>query len=217
MRLEVEGLAMALGSFLAAALAVALAAVPAYSAPQSPVAVAGIGLGATWVDLPDANVGAADLGATTLLRFDLGYAPRPWLELGGELGLGFAGESDSLNALLTADGITGVATRTHIQALAVVRTRWPRAGARLAPFARAGAGAAGLSFAAPGGRSERDLDPAWTVGGGIDLRAHRRILVRAEAAYVGQAAAGRAAHHAAACISFLAGVPAADLDHPEAP
>jgi len=199
---------MALGLLVAAAMQ-APAAAAGVQGP--PAAVVGVGLGATWVDLPDPNPGRTDLGVGTLLRFDLGYAPRPWFEIGGELGLGFLGESDSLNAVLAAEGVVGIGTRTHVQALAVARARWLRAESRWAPFARAGAGVAGLSLAAPGGLGDRDLDPAWTAGAGIEWFAHPRLIVRAEGAYLGQAAAARTAHHATACLTLHVGVPRAEL------
>lgn len=180
-------------------------------AESPPAAVVGIGLGATWVDLPDPNPGRSELGAGMLLHFDLAYAPRPWFEIGGTLGLGFLGESDSLNAVLAVDGVAGIGTRTHVQALAVARARWLKPESSWAPFVRAGGGVAGLSLAAPGGRGDRDLDPAWTAGAGLDWFAHPRLLLRAEGAYLGQAAATRTAHHTVASVSLLVGVPRAAL------
>jgi len=192
----------------------ALVALPAGAMAEvqgPPAAVVGVGLGATWVDLPDPNPGRTELGAGTLLRFDLGYAPRPWFEIGGELGLGFLGESDSLNAVLAADSVAGVGTRTHVQALAVARGRWLRAESRWAPFACVGAGVAGLSLAAPGGRGSRELDPAWTAGLGLEWFAHPRLMLRLEGSYLGQAAQASTAHHATACLTLLVGVPRAAL------
>jgi len=189
------------------ALLFSLAAPLAAVAHEPPAAVVGVGLGATSVDLPDPNPGATDLGAGFLVRFDLGYSPRPWFEIAGEVGFGLFGESDSLNAVLVADSVAGISSRTHLQALAVARARWLRAESSWAPFVSAGAGVAGLSLAAPGGYGDRELDPAWTAGAGLEWYAHPRLMLRLEGAYLGQAAEVRTAHHATACLTLLVGIP----------
>lgn len=164
--------------------------------------VIGIGAGAMHVDLPDPDAAGESFGTRPRVQFALGYEVRPWLELGGEVGFTYLPESDSLNALLAAQGSQEKALRTHLQAFADARLRWVHGESSWAPFARAGIGVASLRTSAGDIADSRATDPAWNAGGGLDWFVHRHILLRLEGLYIGQSVdEGSARSHAAASLT----------------
>jgi opacity protein-like surface antigen len=201
-RLRRRLLAIALIAFLCTPCIAAADGSP-FDAPR---VVLGAGAGAMHVDLPDPDAGGESFGTRPRVQFALGYEARPWLELGAELGFTYLPESDSLNAVLVAQGSQEKALRTHLQAFADARLRWLHGGSSWAPFARAGVGVASLRTSAGDIADERETDPAWNAGGGLDWFVHRHILVRLEGLYIGQtvdhggtrshAAAGLTVHYA---------------------
>lgn len=177
--------------------------------PDRTAVLVGVGGGAMRVDLPDPNHPGESFGTRPRLCFDLGYEANPWLEVGADVALAMLGESDSLNAILRQGGSKEVAPFTLVQAALDVRARWIAGNGRWAPYARAGAGVSALSLSAPGALGRRDRDPAWNLGGGVEFYARRRIVLRAEGLYVGQAAQGGTRHHAVAGLTLLYALPRA--------
>ena len=182
--------------------------------PDRTAVLLGLGAGAMRVDLPDPNHPGERFGTRPRLCFDLGYEARPWLEVGADVALAMLGESDSLNTILRAGGSREVAPFTLVQAALDVRARWIAGSGRWAPFARAGAGVSALSLSAPGGLGRRDRDPTWNLGGGVELYAQHRIVLRAEGVYVGQSVHGGTRHHAVAGLALLYALPRAVLGEP---
>lgn len=202
------------GARAALAVCVASAAAAGHTAPiLDPVAVTiGVGAGAVRADLPDPNRPGERFGTEPYVRFDIGWAARPWLELGAELGLGFVGESDSLREIVAQTRPDAAAPFTLVHWGVVVRPRLALGSGRWAGFGRAGLGGVTLSLSAPeGGRGRRDDGVAWNAGGGLELRAHRRLLLRAEALWLGQSD-GATHHHAVATLSLLYAFPRAAFD-----
>jgi len=167
----------------------------------APRVVLGVGAGAMHVDLPDPDAGGESFGSRPRVNFVLGYEARPWLELDGEVGFTYLQQSDSLNALLVAQGSQEKALRTHVQAFVDARLRWLRGESRWAAFARAGAGVASLRTSAGDISNERETDPAWNAGLGLDCYVHRHILVRLEGVYIGQSFDDATRHHALAAVA----------------
>jgi hypothetical protein len=172
----------------------------------------GAGAGVASIDLPDANQPSQRFGAHGRIVFDLGGEVRPWLELGGSVGFTALGESDSLNAILAANGSTPVSSITHLQSAVVARVRWLHGSTRWAPYARVGAGLDGLWTSAAGGLGGHVLDPGWDAGAGLEVYAHRLLVVRAEGLYAGQATEDGARHHFAATASLLLALPRSMFD-----
>jgi opacity protein-like surface antigen len=167
----------------------------------APRVVVGAGAGAMHVDLPDPDTGTS-FGTRPRVQFALGYEARPWLELGAELGFTYLQESDSLNAILATQGSQERALRTHLQAFADARLRWLHGESSWAPFARAGVGMASLRTSAGDIANQRDNEPAWNAGGGLDWYVHRHILLRLEGLYIGQTVEdGGTRSHLAACLT----------------
>ena len=171
----------------------------------------GAGGGIAFIDLPDVNDPGRTFGSGGRMQFEIGGEVRPWLEIGADLAFTALGESDSLNAILASWGSSETSAVTHVQSGVVVRARWLGA-RRWAPFARVGAGVAGLWMSAPGGLGGHVLDPAWSAGGGLELDAHRLVVLRAEGQYAGQAADGGVRSHAAATLSVLLAIPRSVFD-----
>lgn len=167
----------------------------------APRVVLGAGAGAMYVDLPDPDAGGAAFGSRPRVNFALGFEARPWLELGGELAFTYLPESDSLNALLVAQGSQEKALRTHVQAFADVRLRWLPGESRWAPFVRAGAGIASLHTSAGDISNDRETDPAWNAGLGLDCYVQRHILLRLEGLYIGQTFDDGTRHHGVAAVA----------------
>ena len=167
----------------------------------------GAGGGVTSVDLPDVNDPTRTFGSNARVQLDLGALVRSWLELGTDVAFTVLGESDSLNSILVSQGSSEKSAVTHVQAGVVARAKWLRGESRWAPFGRLGAGVAGLWTSAPGGLGGHELDAAWSAGGGLEVYAHRMLVVRAEGQYCGQAAEGGMRHHAAAVLSVLLAIP----------
>ena len=180
--------------------------------PDRTAVLIGAGAGLVHVGLADENRPREVFGTKLRVGFDLGYEVRPWLELGAALAFGELGESDSLGAVLRQRGVERPsAAFTLVLAGVNVRARWIPASGRWTPYARAGVGVAGLSLSAPEGLGRRRVDPAWDAGGGIEFYAHSRLVLRAEALYIGQETADGARHHASIGMTLLYAVPRAAL------
>lgn len=196
---------------LVLALSGARAARAAEGTSRSPAAatafVVGVTGGAMHVDLPDVNDGSQEFGTHPRFSFELAGAVRPWLECGVDVGFTMLGESDSLQAILDAQGSDAAAVVTHVQWLASARARWLREASRWSPYVRGGAGVATLWTSAPGGLGSHASDPAWCAGVGLEFYPHPRLLLRAEGTYIGQAAPGSVRHHAAASLGVLYAMP----------
>jgi hypothetical protein len=182
---------------------------PRYAADSA--VLVGVGGGVIHVDLPDPDRHGASFGTKPRLLFDVGYELRPWLELGADLGLGLLGQSDSLNAVIAQSGQSGLAHFTLVHAAVNVRARWLHGSERWAPYARLGFGGVTLSLTAPAGLGSRRNDPAWNVGGGLELYLRPRLVVRAEGLDVAQLASGGTRHHAAVGLTLLYALPRSAL------
>jgi hypothetical protein len=84
-------------------------------------------------------------------------------------------------------------------------------GFRWAPFVRTGAGGATLSLSGPDGLGWRRNDWTWNGGAGLELRAHPRLVLRAEGLDLVQWASGGARHHAIASLALVYVLPASVL------
>jgi len=175
-------------------------------------ALVGAGAGVASIDLPDVNDRSQTYGAHGRIVFGLGGEVRPWLELGASVAFTALGESDSLNAILIGQGSTQTSSITHVQSALVARVRWLHGSTRWAPYARVGAGVDGVWTTAPGGLGGHVLDPGWDAGAGVEIYAHRLLVVRAEGLYAGQSTDAGSAHHFAATIGLLIAVPRSVFD-----
>jgi hypothetical protein len=169
--------------------------------------VVGVTGGAMHVDLSDVNDRSQTFGTHPRFGFELAGEVRPWLECGIDVGFTMLGESDSLQAILAAQQVDGAAVVTHVQWLAGTRARWLRGASRWSPYVRGGLGMATLWTSAPGGLGSHASDFAWCAGLGLEFYPHRRILLRGEGTYIGQAASGGAASHAAASLGVFYALP----------
>ena len=162
---------------------------------EPPFVTVGVGAGVIDVALPDPDSPSEDFGARPRLRFDIGVRPRPWLEVGGELGLAFLGDADSLRAFLAQQGLEDEAAYTLVDWGVGARLVWARS-KRAALFVRGSAGMGWLRLAAPEDYGQRETDATWSFGGGLEVVPFTRSLVRIEARALGQAADDGTHHHA---------------------
>jgi hypothetical protein len=169
--------------------------------------VVGVTGGSMYVDLSDVNDRSQRFGTHPRFGFELAGEVRPWLECGVDVGFTMLGESDSLQAILTAQHNDGAAVVTHTQWLAGARVRWLRGTSRWSPYVRGSAGVATLWTSAPGGLGGHESDFAWATGLGLEFYPHRRILLRGEGTYIGQAASGGTCSHAAASLGVFYALP----------
>jgi hypothetical protein len=167
------------------------------------VALAG---GAQHVDLPQFDRPNEDFGTKPRFAFDLGVLARRWFEPHVEVAFTYLGGSDSLDAVLAARGSTDKSLGTLVQAQAGARLRWARCG-RWQPYAHAAGGVARFRLAAPDEPGFTETDPIWSAGGGVELWLHRRLLVRAEGLYIGQAAPDGTRTHAVAQLALAYAFP----------
>lgn len=163
-------------------------------------------------DLERPEGGRDAFGDRPRVVFDLGIVTQPWLELGADLAFGVLGASDSVNAVLASRGRDGSGAYTLVQTGCLARARWARPESRWTPFVRAGVGLAIYTLSAPDGLGFREHDPHWNAGGGAEWHLHRRLALRVEALYAGQAAPGGARHDFAAALSLLVLVPRGDIE-----
>jgi opacity protein-like surface antigen len=159
---------------------------------DTPFFVVGIGAGAISIDLPHPEEPGEDFGTRFRTRFDIGFRPATWLELGVELGLAQLGASDSVNAILEAGGLPQEAAYTFVDWNVGARMFMPGT-ARWTPWVRGALGQAWLKLSAPQGYREQDL--AWALGVGLDFEPMRSLLLRSEARYLGQQTSGDPASH----------------------
>lgn len=176
------------------------------------LALVGAGAGVASIDLPDANRPSQTYGAHGRIVFDLGGEVRPWLELGANVAFTALGESDSLNAILIGMGSSQTSSITHLQSAVVVRIRWLHGSTRWSPYARIGAGVDGVWMSAPGGLGGHVLDPGWDAGAGVELYAHRLLVVRVEGLYAGQSSDEGVRRHFAATAGLLLALPRSMFD-----
>lgn len=172
----------------------------------------GLGGGFLRTDLERPEGGRDAFGSRPRVVFDLGLVARPGFEIGADVGFGVLGRSDSLNAWLASRGREGAGAYTLVHTGLLVRTRWASSARRWVPFLRAGAGIAIWTLSAPDGLGFREHDPQWNAGGGVEASLHRRLALRAEGLYVGQAAPAGARHDFAAAVSLLLLLPRGDLE-----
>jgi opacity protein-like surface antigen len=181
------------------------------TAPRCPAAatafVVGVTGGVMNVDLPDVNDRTQSFGTHARWSFEMAGEVRPWLECGLDVGFTMLGESDSLQAILDAQGSDAAAVVTHVQWLASARARWLRDASRWSPYVRGGAGMATLWTSAPSGLGSHTNDPAWCAGAGLEFYPHPRLLLRAEGTYIGQATPDGARNHVAASLGILYAMP----------
>jgi len=173
---------------------------PSPVVPESPFVLVGVGAGALSVDVPHPEKPGETFGTRFRSRFDLGVRPRPWLEVGAELSLARLGASDSVNAILAAQGDVADAAYTLVDWNVSVRYLLPEA-MHLVPWVRAGVGQAWLRLSAPEGRRVQDL--AWVGGVGLDAEPWRSVLFRAEARYLGIASDPETAHNFGATLGLF--------------
>jgi hypothetical protein len=174
---------------------------PCHGDPSSDVAddrrlvIVGLQLGAIDVDLPHPEKPGESFGSRFRLGFQMGYDVTRRFAVDADLGFSFLGESDSLNAILEAQGRAPGAAYTLLDFGVGLVGRWPLGQGRWAPFVRASGGLVSLSLSWPDG-GERQTDPAWSLGGGLEFALARPVLLRAQGRWLGQRSDGETANHA---------------------
>lgn len=145
----------------------------------------GLECGAVDVDLPHPERPGESFGRQFRLGLQAGYEFTHWLEVDAEVGFSFLGESDSLNAILVAQGGEAGAAYTLVDFGIGVVGRWPLGSGRFAPFVRASGGLASLALSWPEGGA-RETDPAWSAGGGLEFSLARPVVLRLQGRWMGQ-------------------------------
>ena len=145
----------------------------------------GLEFGGIDVDLPHPERLGETFGACFRLGLQAGYEITTWLGVDAEVGFSFLGESDSLNAVLTAQGGEPGAAYTLVDGGIGIVGRWPVGSGRWAPFVRATGGLASLALSWPDGGT-RETDPSWSAGGGVEFTVARPVVLRLQGRWIGQ-------------------------------
>ena len=153
--------------------------------PGRRLVLVGLEFGAIDVDLPHPERPGESFGACFRLGLQTVYEPTTWLGVDAEVGFSFLGESESLNAILTAQGGEAGAAYTLVDFGVGVCGRWPLGSGRWAPFARASGGLASLALSYPDGGT-RETDPSWSVGAGLEFTLARPVVLRLQGRWLGQ-------------------------------
>ena len=155
--------------------------------PGRRLVLLGLEFGAIDVDIAHPERPGESFGTCFRLGLQAGYEVVSWLGVDAEAGFSFLGESDSLNAILIAQGGEGGAAYTLVDFGIGVVGRWPLGSGRWAPFVRASGGLASLALSSPDGGT-RETDPSWSAGGGLEFTLARPVVLRLQGRWQGQRA-----------------------------